>query len=65
MSVKGIDNLYDESVDSDCEIRELLDALILAEWDSNTLKEKLVVKMRQWSQIFEEIQKTENEQGTV
>jgi len=65
MSEKGIDNLYDESVDSDCEIRELLDALILAEWDSNTLKEKLVVKMRQWSQIFEEIQKTENEQGTV
>ena len=52
---KSIDNLFDEVWDVEAEILDIVDVLIEAEWDSNTLKQKIQLKMRERDQIEEEI----------
>ncbi|MEC7711874.1 MAG: hypothetical protein VX415_01725 [Thermoproteota archaeon] len=52
---KSIDNLFDEVWDVEAEILDIVDVLIEAEWDSNTLKQKIQLKMKERDQIEEEI----------
>ena len=52
---KSIDNLFDEVWDGEAEILDIVDVLIEAEWDSNTLKQKIQLKMKERDQIEEEI----------
>ena len=52
---KSIDNLFDEVWDVEAEILYIVDVLIEAEWDSNTLKQKIQLKMKERDQIEEEI----------
>ena len=52
---KAIDNLFDEVWDVEAEILDIVDVLIEAEWDSNTLKQKIQLKMKERDQIEEEI----------
>ncbi len=52
---KSIDNLFDEVWDIEAEILDIVDVLIEAEWDSNTLKQKIQLKMKERDQIEEEI----------
>ena len=52
---KYIDNLFDEVWDGEAEILDIVDVLIEAEWDSNTLKQKIQLKMKERDQIEEEI----------
>ena len=52
---KSIDNLLDEVWDVEAEILDIVDVLIEAEWDSNTLKQKIQLKMKERDQIEEEI----------
>ena len=52
---KSIDNLFDEVWDVEAEILDIVDVLIDAEWDSNTLKQKIQLKMKERDQIEEEI----------
>ena len=52
---KSIDNLFDEVWDVEAEILDVVDVLIEAEWDSNTLKQKIQLKMKERDQIEEEI----------
>ena len=52
---KSVDNLLDEIFDIEKEILDIVDILINAEWDSNTLKQKIQLKMKERDQIEEEI----------
>ena len=52
---KSVDNLLDEIFDIEKEILDIVDVLIEAEWDSNTLKQKIQLKMKERDQIEEEI----------
>ena len=52
---KSIDNLFDEVWDVEAEILDIVDVLIEAEWDSNNLKQKIQLKMKERDQIEEEI----------
>ena len=52
---KSVDNLFDEVWDVEAEILDIVDVLIEAEWDSNTLKQKIQLKMKERDQIEEEI----------
>ena len=52
---KSIDNLFDEVWDVEAEILDIVDVLIEAEWDSNTLKQKIQLKMKERDKIEEEI----------
>ena len=52
---KSIDNLFDEVWDVEAEILDIVDVLNEAEWDSNTLKQKIQLKMKERDQIEEEI----------
>ena len=52
---KSNDNLFDEVWDVEAEILDIVDVLIEAEWDSNTLKQKIQLKMKERDQIEEEI----------
>ena len=54
---KSVDNLLDEIFDIEKEILDIVDILINAEWDSNTLKQKIQLKMKERDQIEEEISK--------
>jgi len=54
---KAVDNLFDEVWDVEAEILDIVDVLIEAEWDSNTLKQKIQLKMKERDQIEEEISK--------
>ena len=54
-SKKSVDNLFDEVWDVEAEILDIVDVLIEAEWDSNTLKQKIQLKMKERDQIEEEI----------
>ena len=54
---KSVDNLFDEVWDVEAEILDIVDVLIEAEWDSNTLKQKIQLKMKERDQIEEEISK--------
>ena len=54
---KAVDNLFDEVWDVETEILDLVDVLIEAEWDSDTLKQKIQLKMKERDQIEEEISK--------
>jgi len=53
-------NLYGEIVDINEDILDLLDILIQAEWDSNTLKQKIAVKMKEKEKVDIEIFEVEN-----
>ena len=52
---KAVDNLFDEVWDVEAEILDVVDVLIEAEWDSDTLKQKIQLKMKERDQIEEEI----------
>ena len=54
---KAVDNLFDEVWDVEAEILDIVDVLIEAEWDSDTLKQKIQLKMKERDQIEEEISK--------
>jgi|TARA_B100001105_G_scaffold141832_1_gene113650 hypothetical protein len=54
---KAVDNLFDEVWDVEAEILDVVDVLIEAEWDSDTLKQKIQLKMKERDQIEEEISK--------
>ena len=54
---KSVENLLDEIFDIEAEILDIVDILIEAEWDSNTLKQKIQLKMKERDQIEEEISK--------
>tara|TARA_B100001146_G_scaffold76653_1_gene67956 strand:- start:605 stop:787 length:183 start_codon:yes stop_codon:yes gene_type:complete len=54
---KAVDNLFDEVWDVKAEILDVVDVLIEAEWDSDTLKQKIQLKMKERDQIEEEISK--------
>ena len=54
-----IDNLYSESVEINHEILDLIEYLINAEWDSNKLKQKIELGMKERDIIENEIYKVE------
>ena len=52
---KSVDNLLDEIFDIEKEILDIVDILIEAEWDSNTLKQKIQLKMKEREQMEDEL----------
>ena len=52
---KAVDNLFDEVWDVEAEILDIVDILINAEWDSNTLKQKIQLKMKEREQMEDEL----------
>ena len=52
---KSVDNLFDEVWDVEAEILDIVDVLIEAEWDSNTLKQKIQLKMKEREQMEDEL----------
>ena len=56
---RKIDNLYSESVEINHEILDLIEYLINAEWDSNKLKQKIELGMKERDIIENEIYKVE------
>ena len=52
---KSVDNLLDEIFDIEKEILDIVDILINAEWDSNTLKKKIQLKMKEREQMEDEL----------
>ena len=54
-SKKSVDNLFDEVWDVEAEILDIVDVLIEAEWDSNTLKQKIQLKMKEREQMEDEL----------
>tara|TARA_B100000959_G_scaffold217781_1_gene229778 strand:+ start:326 stop:505 length:180 start_codon:yes stop_codon:yes gene_type:complete len=52
---KSVDNLLDEIFDIEKEILDIVDILINAEWDSNTLKQKIQLKMKEREQMEDEL----------
>ena len=54
---KSVENLLDEIFDVEAEILDIVDVLINAEWDSNTLKQKIQLKMKEREQMEDEIYK--------
>jgi hypothetical protein len=49
------DALLDQQIDCQCDIEELIRALIIAEWDSKTLKSKLELKIKELDEILSEL----------
>ena len=54
---KSVENLLDEIFDVEAEILDIVDVLITAEWDSNTLKQKIQLKMKERGQMEDELSK--------
>ena len=52
---KAVDNLFDEVWDVEAEILDVVDVLIEAEWDSNIVKQKIHVNMKERYRLMEEI----------
>ena len=52
---KAVDNLFDEVWDVEAEILDVVDVLIEAEWDSDTLKQKIQLKMKEREQMEDEL----------
>ena len=52
---KSVDNLLDEIFDIEKEILDIVDILINAERDSNTLKQKIQLKMKEREQMEDEL----------
>ena len=52
---KSVENLLDEIFDIEAEILDIVDILIDAEWDSNTLKQKIQLKMKEREQMEDEL----------
>ncbi len=52
---KSVDNLFDEIFDVEVETLGLVDILIEAEWDSNIVKQKIHVNMKERYRLLEEI----------
>ena len=52
---KSVDNLLDEIFDIEKEILDIVNILIDAEWDSNTLKQKIQLKMKEREQMEDEL----------
>ena len=52
---KSVENLLDEIFDIEAEILDIVDILIEAEWDSNIVKQKIHVNMKQRYRLMEEI----------
>ena len=52
---KSVENLLDEIFDVEAEILDIVDILIDAEWDSNTLKQKIQLKMKEREQMEDEL----------
>ena len=52
---KSVDNLFDEVWDVEAEILDIVDVLIEAEWDSDTLKQKIQLKMKEREQMEDEL----------
>ena len=52
---KAVDNLFDEVWDVKAEILDVVDVLIEAEWDSDTLKQKIQLKMKEREQMEDEL----------
>ena len=50
------DDLYDELTDMQLEILDQLRILIECDWDSNTVKGKLTVKLGEWERLMMEVQ---------
>ncbi len=52
--------LYNEKFDIEWDIFTKLDALIEAEWDSNTLKQRIVALLKQLHDIHHELDQLDN-----